>query len=200
MSSAEPLAESEPWAGFVPSGLSHHGAECCDTARAWFMAMDRSMWRGEGGPGWISRRFPWGPSRWPLHWCEAMRADELDCGAHQALTLESFRARGVHVLPVQLVQRQEAHHLPHWHGRWGAADASPAWAREGAAYHEACATITAGRVEVWDSTIGAWLSPLHIHGVRSIAAIRIGGPAPSGETVEWRGVPIPLGVWTALGS
>ena len=198
MRAAEPCVESAPWAEFVPSVLSHHGEDCCTTARAWYTAMDRSMWRGEGGPAWISRKFPWGPSRWPLHWCEAMEAEELDCGAHQALSMEAFRARGIRVVPVQLVQRQESHHLAHWHGRWGAAEASPAWAREGVAYHEACATLVDGRAEVWDATLGAWLSPRHLEGVRSIAAVRIGGPAKSEETVDWRGVTLPLGIWASL--
>jgi hypothetical protein len=146
MRAAEPTVESAPWAEFVPSVLSDHGTECCALARAWYTAMDRSMWRGEGGPAWIPKKFPWGPSRWPLHWCDAMEAEELDCGAHQALSREAFRARGIHVVPVQLVLREESHHLPHLHDRWGAADASPAWAREGVAYHESCATLgTAAR-------------------------------------------------------
>lgn len=198
MRAAEPTVESAPWAEFVPSVLSDHGTECCAMARAWYTAMDRSMWRGEGGPAWISRKFPWGPSKWPLFWCEAMEAEELDCGAHQALSMEAFRARGIRVVPVQLVQRQEVHHLPHWHGRWGDASASPAWAREGVAYHEACATLQDGRAEVWDPTVGAWLSPRHTEGVRSIAAVRIGGAAASDEIVDWRGVPLRMGVWASL--
>jgi hypothetical protein len=184
-----------PWAGAVPSTMAHHGAECCADARAWFLAMDRSLWRGEGGPGWIAQRFPWGPSRWPLHWCDAMRAEELDCGAHQALTIEAFRARGMNVVPVQLIQRQDRHNVAHWHGRWEAGGASPTWAGDGVAYHEACATLVDGRAEVWDSTVGAWLSPEHVRGVRGVAAVRIGGAVPTGETVSWRGLPVPLGEW-----
>ena len=195
MRAAEPCPESAPWEHFHPSVIAHHGAECCDVARAWYTAMDRSMWRGHGGPSWISQRFPWGPSRWPLHWCEAMEAEELDCGAHAALSIEAFRARGIRVVPVQLVQRQEVHHLPHWHDRWGQADASPAWARAGACYHESCATIEDGRAEVWDPTIGAWLTPHHMHGIRSVAAVRIGGPVQSDEVVSWRGLPLRMGVW-----
>ena len=191
----EPAPAWAQWAACAPSTLAHHGGECCTAARAWFMAMDRSMWRGHGGPGWIHRRWPWGPSQWPLYWCEAVEAEELDCGAHQAMTLESFRARGVRALPVQLVQRQEAHHYPHWLGRWSGAGASPLWAGQGAAYHEACATLVDGRAEVWDPTVGAWLSPENVRGVRSIAAVRIGGADETGEVVSWRGLRVPLGVW-----
>jgi hypothetical protein len=189
-------ADWAPWAHSVPSTLGHHGQECCATARAWFLAMDASMWQGHGGPAWISRKFPWGPSRWPLFWCEAMEAEELDCGAHAALSIEAFRARGVRVLPVQLVQRQEEHHMAHWHERWSDGGGSPSWAQGAAGYHESCAVVDAhGRAEVWDPTVNSFLTPDQVQGVRSTAAIRIGGPLPSDEVVMWRGVPVPVGQW-----
>lgn len=189
--------EWAPWTDWVPSALSSHDGECCATARAWFLAMSRSLWRGEGGPTWIANRYPWGPSRWPLHWCEAVEAEELDCGVHQALTVEAFRERGLRVVPVQLVQRQEHHNLGHFHGRWEEGGSSPLWAGDGAAYHEAVGVIADGRVEVWDATVNAWLSPDHVRGVRSIAGIRIGGAHATGEVVSWRGIPIPLGEWVS---
>jgi hypothetical protein len=157
--------------------------------------MNRSLWRGEDGPAWIARRFPWGPSRWPLHWCQALDAEELDCGAHAALTREAFRAFDVRVEPVQLVHRHERHHLPHFHGWWTAENASPAWAADGLAYHESCATLRDGRVEVWDSTVNSWLSPDHVEGLRGIVAVRVGGTRPTGETATWRGLDLPLGEW-----
>jgi hypothetical protein len=159
--------------------------------------MNRSLWRGHHGPGWIARRFPWGPTRWPLHWCEALDAEELDCGAHAALTIEAYRAFGGRVVPVRLVQRQERHHQPHFHGWWAAGSASPAWAGDGVAYHEACATIEDGAAEVWDPTVNAWLSPDHLQGLRSIVAVRIGGVEVTDEVVTWRGVRLPLGEWVS---
>lgn len=199
MRAAETVAAPEwaPWAKWFPSILASHPGECCTVARGWFLAMSRSLWRGEGGPTWIANRYPWGPSCWPLHWCEAVEADELDCGAHQALTVEAFRDRGIRVVPVQLVQRQERHNLGHFHGRWEEGGAALGWAGDGAAYHEAVATLVDGRAEVWDATVNAWLSPAHVRGVRSIAGVRIGGPEPTGEVVSWRGVEIPLGEWVS---
>ena len=194
-----PAAEWAPWAAFPPSTLSHHGAECCDTARAWFLAMDRSFWNGQGGPGWIALRFPWGPTRWPLHWCEAMERDELDCGAHSALALEAFRARGVPAVTVQLVQRQEPHHVAHWHERWSVGGGSPGWAQGSAGYHEACGVVRDGRIEVWDSTVNAWLSPAHVRGVRSVAAVRVPPHAGLVEPVSWRGLRLPPGEWVVPG-
>lgn len=190
-----PAAEWAPWAHMPPSTLSHHGGACCTAARAWFRAMDRSFWQGQDGPTWISLRFPWGPSRWPLHWCEAMDADELDCGAHSALTLESFRARGVPAVTVQLIQRQEPHHMAHWHERWSAGGGSPSWAQGSAGYHEACGVVRDGRIEVWDSTVNAWLSPTHVRGVRSIAAVRVPPQAGLAQAVTWRGLPLAPGEW-----
>ena len=186
-----------PWQGWNPSNLSAHEGDCCRTARLWFLAMDRSLWRGEGGPTWITNRYPWGPGRWPLHWCEAVKAEELDCGAHQALTMEAFRARGVRVVPVQLIQIQEGHNLGHFQARWEDGGGSPAWVSSGSAYHEAVATIIQGTAEVWDGTVNAWLSPDHVRGVRGIAGIRIGGPDASGEVVCWRGLDVPLGEWVS---
>lgn len=189
--------EWAPWADWSPSALALHDGDCCTTARSWFLAMSRSLWRGQGGPTWIANRYPWGPSRWPLHWCEAVEADELDCGAHQALTVEAFRARGMRAVPVQLVQRQERHNLGHFHGRWEEGGGSPAWAGDGAAYHEAVAILGDGRAEVWDATVNAWLSPDQVRGVRSIAGVRIGAPDGRGETVSWRGFELPLGEWVS---
>ena len=193
------LPEWTQWANWPPSTLASHEGDCCVTARAWFRAMSRSLWTGYGGPTWISHRYPWGPSRWPLHWCAAIEAEELDCGAHQALTIEAFRERGIRAVPVQIIQRQESHNLDHFHGRWEEGGSSPAWAGHGAAYHEAVATVVDERAEVWDATGNAWLSPENSHGVYSIAAIRIGGPVPTGETLSWRGLEVPFGEWVSPG-
>jgi hypothetical protein len=53
--------EWAPWADWLPSTLASHPGECCTVARGWFLAMSRSLWRGEGGPTWIANRYPWGP-------------------------------------------------------------------------------------------------------------------------------------------
>lgn len=188
-----------PWAARVPSALADHGAECCATGRAWFLAMDRSLWRGQGGPAWIRRRYDWGPTRWPLHWCEAVSEKELCCGAQAALSIEAFRARGVHAVPVQLVQRYDPHNVPHWHSRWTQCGANPAWAAEGTVYHEACALIEEEQVRVWNPTATRWVSPEDVSGYASVVAIRIGGAAPAARTVSWGSLRLPVGEWAALG-
>ena len=186
-----------PWASHVPSVLWHHGAECCTVAQAWFRAMDRSMWRGDGAPAWIRARYDWGPTRWPLYWCDAVGAEELDCGAQAALAIEAFRGRGVDAVPVQLVQRYDVHDVPHWHRRWTECGASPGWAAEGLVYHEACAVITDGRARVWNPTATSWASPENVRGYGSIVAVRIGGATPTGRTLAWGGLELPFGAWAS---
>ncbi len=190
----------DAWAARVPSTLSDHGTACCATARAWFHAMSRSMWRGQGGPSWIRRRYEWGPTCWPLHWCEAVQAKELCCGAQAALSVAAFRAHGLDAVPVQLVQRYEAHNLPHWHRRWERGGANPAWAADAMVYHEACAVLDGDAVRVWNPTGTTWLTPEQDSGYASIAAIRVGGAMPGGRRVLWGARALPLGEWVATGA
>ena len=190
-------AEWTPWETWPPSTLSHHGEECCASAQAWFHAMSRSMWRGDGGPVWIRRDFDWGPTCWPIHWCEAMDTEEFCCGAHSALGVEAFRARGKRAEPAQLIQRYDAHNVPHWRDRWAEGGASPEWAQNGLVYHEACAVITDGRVEIWNATASSWVSPEDREGYASIVALRVGGTNVTGEAVTWGELQLPLGTWVS---
>ena len=193
---AEPAAWA-PWQNWQPSVLSSHDAACCRDARAWFLAMSRSLWRGQGAPGWIGGHYAWGPTCWPLYWCDAVGSKELCCGAQAALGVEAFRARGVDAMPVQLVQRFGEEDASHWRGKWVAGGASPAWLGEGIVYHEACAVIDENGARVWDPTASMWASPDEVRGYGSIVAIRIGGATPLGRTVHWGKSELPLGEWVA---
>jgi hypothetical protein len=159
--------------------------------------MDRSQWQGRGAPAWIRRRYDWGPTQWPLHWCDAVNANELCCGAQAALSLEAFRARGIDAVPVQLVQRYETHDMPHWHSRWTRAGANAAWAADEFVYHEACGVLDDGRLRVWNPTAVAWVSPDDVSGYACIVAIRVGGDAPDDRTVSWGPHRLPIGRWTS---
>ncbi|HEX2091317.1 MAG TPA: hypothetical protein VHG28_02900 [Longimicrobiaceae bacterium] len=190
----------ERWAGCLPSSLAHHGTECCTVARAWFLAMDRTLWKGHGAPAWIRRRWEWGPTRWPLYWCEAVEAKELDCGAQAALTVEAFAARGVLALPAQLVQQYDVHSTPHWHSRWTACGASPTWTQDGLVYHEVCAVVRDGRAEIWNPTVTSWVSPDDLQGYASVAAVRIDRGSSAQSEVTWGSLRIPLDRWVVPGA
>jgi hypothetical protein len=190
-----PDAPWAPWAAWPPSAIASHDAACCRDARAWFLAMNRSLWRGQGAPAWIGRHYEWGPTCWPLHWCDAVGAKELCCGAQAALVVEAFRDRGVDAVPVQLVQRFGEHDAAHWRGTWTAGGASAAWLGDGLVYHEACAVLEDGRARVWDPTASMWARPDEVRGYGSIAAIRIGGGTGREGAVAWGDLVLPLGAW-----
>ncbi|MDP8916647.1 MAG: hypothetical protein M3M95_05515, partial [Pseudomonadota bacterium] len=61
------------WDQWPASALSHHGGACCDIAREWVLATDFSQLGDAAaltGPRWLRQKYPWGPSPWPMHWCE----------------------------------------------------------------------------------------------------------------------------------
>src|SRR3712207_2487200 len=76
---------------FPASAIQHHGRPCCRLAREWVFATDFSQLNGESlltGPRWIRHKYKWGPSKWPIHWCEAVEQKTLDCGALASLAHE----------------------------------------------------------------------------------------------------------------
>src|SRR5215469_12920868 len=72
------IPEREEWRQVSGSTLAHHGP-CCDRARAWLTAMGRSYdfsstdGLAMAGPRWITQRWAWGPTRWPIAWCAEER-------------------------------------------------------------------------------------------------------------------------------
>src|SRR5215203_96792 len=71
------------WEHMPPSTFRHHGRRCCKAARDWIVSMDHSQLSGHSvntGPRWIRQRFAWGPTAWPICWCEAVKEKILDCG------------------------------------------------------------------------------------------------------------------------
>ncbi len=147
----------ETWAHKQYSEISHHGKECCATALSWFLATDRSLRPHPSSmPVWIRERWEWGPSNWPIHWCELGEAEDLDCGALAALSRHALLARGALVLPCQLVLEYPAEVIAHWREGWDAADLTPDWAGERQVYHETVGVVQDGKVRIWDPTENNW--------------------------------------------
>src|SRR4051812_2443894 len=95
------------WGEHPPSSIVHHDQRCCEEARLWFLAYARSMEIDTlshfttKAPTWLSRLFTWGPSEWPISWCQLVREDVVDCGVFAALAREVFKAQGHEVHPAQ---------------------------------------------------------------------------------------------------
>lgn len=183
---------SAKWEHFPFSVLSHHGSDCCETARQWVIAMDFAQLNGgdlTSGPRWLRQTYEWGPSVWPLHWCEAVEAKVIDCGAHAALAHEAFQARGVTSFRAQFVQSYSPEAVAQWRCKWAEGKASDHWLDEDFIYHEGNAVLAgADEVKLWDGSAGCWINPRQAAGYGSLLAVRIfTGGQPGGDRAAGSG-------------
>jgi hypothetical protein len=192
------------WADFPVSYLSHHGTDCCEIARSWLGAMDFAQLNGNdvlSGPRWIRKRYNWGPSRWPLHWCEALAEDTIDCGAHAALAEEAYRSRGVPSFRVQIVQSYDKDAVTQWRQIWGCKGASDHWLGDGYIYHESNAVLTShNHIRIWDGSAACWVNPHHVTGYGGVLAVRIskGTEYAAPGVLQWAHHRIEPGSWSEL--
>jgi hypothetical protein len=168
---------SARWETFPYSCISHHGAACCDVAREWVLAYDFAQLNGAdtmSGPRWLRQRYSWGPSPWPMHWCEAVELDTLDCGALGCMAREVFAARGLTSFPAQFVQQYSADATSQWLGKWEEEKVSTHWIDDDVIYHEACALLVGdGEVKLFDPSAGWWVNPRQAGGYGALLAVRI---------------------------
>jgi hypothetical protein len=171
----------DPWADWPPSEISHHGKFCCEAAREWLNATDFTALNGGSiltGPRWIRHRFKWGPSAFPIYWCEAVRKKRLDCGALAALSHEVLSARGVRSFRAQFVQRFNGDATTQWSCGWSKEGVPVGWIKEDLIYHEGVAVAQNGpNIKVWDSSAGWWVDSTGPAGYGSVVAIRVFAPA-----------------------
>lgn len=184
-------AAMRKWEQFPASVISHHDAQCCRVAREWVIATDFSQLNAGDpltGPRWIRKRFAWGPSRWPIHWCEAVRLKTLDCGALAALAQEVFVARGVRSHPAQFIQQYTPDATRQWHKNWDGDEAAVNWINDDdLIYHEGCAVVTRGdEIKFWDATASWWINPKQFGGYGGVLALRLLAPgAGASTTFTW---------------
>lgn len=183
-------AAIQKWQGFPASTISHHGASCCRIAREWFLSMDYAQLNAGDpltGPRWLRQKFTWGPSVWPIHWCEAMQQKTLDCGALGALAHEIFVHRGVRSYPVQLIQHYGEDATRQWYRGWDGDETSVHWIKEDLIYHEGCAVAVRGdEIKIWDSTASWWVNPKQFGGYGGVLAVRVfASEPPASNNFSW---------------
>jgi hypothetical protein len=191
------------WQTFPNSHISHHGAACCDIAHEWLIAFDYAQLNGGDvltGPRWMREHSTWGPTAWPIHWCEAVDAKVADCGVHAAIAQEAFVARGVRAFRAQFIQRYSADAAASWRENWGKESVSDHWIEGDAIYHEGNAVLVGeDSVKLWDGSAGWWINPRGDAGYGSLAAVRIEADldgVPDG--LRWGERRIQLNRWTAV--
>jgi hypothetical protein len=158
----------------------HHGKQCCSIAREWIFSTDYSQLNGEHpltGPRWIRQKYTWGPSRWPISWCEAVEQKTLDCGALAAISHEVFTTRGVVSYPAQFIQQYSEDSTHHWRKKWDGKEVATHWIKEDLIYHEGCAvTVRDNEIRIWDSSAGWWVNPKQFGGYGGMLALRVFAP------------------------
>ncbi len=194
---------SAKWQDFPHSVLAHHGEPCCDVAREWVLAMDFAQLNGSdlaSGPRWMRQKYKWGPTSWPIYWCDAVERDTLDCGAHAALAHEAFTARGLTSFPAQFVQQYSKDATSQWLKKWTDDAVSCHWIDDEVIYHEGVALLVDGEEEIklWDASAGWWINPRQQpQGYGSLLAVRVfaTGPFGGGDGLRWGEHRIQPGVW-----
>ena len=192
----------EKWQDFPVSRISHHGGFCCEIAREWLGAMDFSNLNGGSlltGPRWIRQKYNWGPTRWQIHWCEAIRQNALDCGAQASLANEVFTVRGVESYPVQLVQQYSKEATQHWSQKWDGQETSTHWINEDLIYHEGCAVIVRGNeIKIWDASAAWWINPKQAGGYGALRALRLFSAQDNSSEFVWGDRRIVANQWQKL--
>ena len=195
-------AAIEKWQHFPASAITHHGRLCCRIAREWIFSTDYAQLNGEHpltGPRWIRQKYTWGPSSWPIAWCEAVDRKTLDCGALAAITHEVFTARGVKSYPAQFIQQYSEDSARHWQKKWNGEEVSTHWISEDLIYHEGCAVVVRdNEIRVWDSSAGWWVNPKQFGGYGGLLALRVCAAQADAADFKWGAHRVAANQWQKI--
>jgi hypothetical protein len=208
------LIESEEfysrWVEHPSSSILHHERECCEEARLWFLSYARSMegWTASRyrmrPPNWLSRTFTWGPSVWPISWCQLLHEKTIDCGVFAALAREVFKAQGFEAHPAQALLSYNENCTLHWKDLWKKGmkkidrrkngEVFP-WVGNVIVYHEVCVLeMPDGQAKIYDSTFGNWFEPVKRTGFGALLSVRSECP----RLLEWGDKILSSGEWVDL--
>jgi hypothetical protein len=136
-----------------------------------------------------------------MTWCHAVEQEDLDCGAHAAISRDIFTARNVGCHSVQLVQQYSEDTTSHWSAKWTNHPASTHWISGSLIYHEACAVqMSSSEMRIWDPSAACWVNPKQSGGYGSILALRLKVDSDDVEGLSWGHHYIPAGEWHVLQS
>jgi hypothetical protein len=198
------------WMEHPASSILQHDEKCCEEARLWFLAYSRAMEINAlsqfeiKAPTWLSQKFEWGPTEWPIFWCELVKEKVIDCGVFAALAREIFKAQGFEAHPAQALLSYNEVCTNHWKELWkrneekekkekkkGKGKTFP-WIGDKVVYHEICLLeMPDGTAKVYDSTWGNWYLPQHRLGFGALLALRTECP----RLLRWGNVTLSCGEW-----
>lgn len=138
------------------SYIAFHDEPCCVEARQLILAALQQYPDVGSQLAAIPATFRWGPTRWPVHWCELLEPEELvaDCGVHAQLAAELLWAAGVPFRRGRAAIRAGETSVAHWQATWAEGDASCAWLGDDVVHHE---VVKVGD-RWWDATEARWFT------------------------------------------
>lgn len=193
------------WMEHPCSSILLHDDRCCEEARLWFLAYARSMEMGSlsqfqlKAPTWLSQLFTWGPTQWPIAWCQLVKEKVIDCGVFAALAREVFKAQGYEVHPAQALLSYNETCTNHWKDLWKTermreGEVFP-WIGTHVVYHELCVLEMPHSVaRVYDSTWGNWYERQQRVGFGALLALRTECP----RLLSWGDKMMSCGEWISV--
>lgn len=182
------------------SRFTEHTRPCCAAAKAWLRMIDASNvlpHQPLTGPSWVRRKFRWGPSVWPLYFCEAIQSEELDCGALSCIARFCFERRGIIAYPVQLIESFSPEAIAHWKRRWPS-DAQN-WLGDESVYHEVVGVlIDDSQIRIWDPTDSVWLLPDQPQGYGAALSIKVESNGDAADELRWGAHHLACDQWCRL--
>ena len=143
-------------------------------------------------PTFLSRRYKWGPTAWPIAWCEAVRAHAIDCGVFSAFARVVLSGQGVECYSAQVMQLFCWETTAHWRQRWAGHPGAFNWIDDELVYHEVVIVVIDDVAEVFDPSDGQWLSPGVTTGYGAVVAIRSECP----KSLSWGRHTLSMDQWT----
>ncbi len=186
------------------SPVISHQDECCTHAKEWFITLDASLRDPTNvwvGPTWISEKYQYGPSSWPLHWCKLIQMDSLSCNGFTSIACLIFKGRGLKAFPVQVIQRYPRHMTQRWRKEWKSRRLLDEWIYDELVRHEVCGVVDdENNLRLWDGTVGYWLEPVGAQEVGAVLALRpIGLEEGTPDKMKWEDHIITTNEWTRVG-
>lgn len=186
----------------MPSRLAMHPSSCCSRARSWFAAMAHShaLLNPGSPPVWLHDQWEWGPSKWPIHWCEILGNEKLDCGVLAELAEVALRKAGRKTLRMQLIEEHDRDASRNWQQIWYDAGCYGDWIVGRFVYHEVVGILSNGGLEAWDPTDNCFTEPSEDRRPGRVAAVRLlpSGMAVSAEGVIWHGLRLEPNGWQII--
>ncbi len=138
------------------SRIAYHEGPCCLEARRLIMAKLQQYPDIGSQLAAIPATFRWGPTRWPVHWCELDRSEEPvgDCGVHGDLAGALLTDAGIPHARGRAAIAPGSLSTAHWEATWTEAEASPQWIGPDVVHHE---VVRVGD-RWWDPTEARWFT------------------------------------------